>query len=243
MLNKILFLIIIFLSNIIQCITGFAGTVLAMPFSVMLVGFDMARPVLNVLGLLASVFVLVTGFRHIDKKELLKITLLMSVGIAFGIPLKNILEGSGDVLYKILGVLVIIFAVMNAYLFYSKKEPKPMPKAVEIALLLLAGVVHGIFVCGGPLLVTYASIKLTDKDRFRSTLSAVWIILNGIIAVDDLRGNVFTGEALTVMWISTVVLILAFIVGNLIFKKMSKKVFLNLTYVLMIISGISLLLR
>ena len=36
MLNEILFLVVIFLSNIIQCITGFAGTVLAMPFSVML---------------------------------------------------------------------------------------------------------------------------------------------------------------------------------------------------------------
>lgn len=243
MLNKILFLIVIFLSNIIQCITGFAGTVLAMPFSVMLVGFDTARPVLNVLGILASVFVIVTGFRHIDKKELATITLLMSVGIAFGIPLKNVLEGSGNVLYKILGVLVIVFAIMNAYLFYSKKEPKPMPKAIEISLLLVAGVVHGIFVCGGPLLVTYASMKLCDKDKFRSTLSAVWIILNGIIAVNDIRGNVFTKDALVITGISALVLVLAFTVGNLIYKKMSKKVFLNLTYILMIISGISLLLK
>ncbi len=243
MLGKILFLIVIFLSNIIQCITGFAGTVLAMPFSVMLVGFDTARPVLNILGLLASVFVLAAGFRYIDKKEFLKITFIMALGIAVGIPLKNYLSGLGAVLYKILGFLVILFAIMNAYFFYSKKERKSMPKAVEYSLLLLSGVVHGVFVCGGPLLVTYASVKLTDKDKFRSTLSAVWVILNGIIALDDLRGGVFAGEILSVTGISVLVLIFALIVGNLIYKKMSRKAFLNLTYILMVISGISLLLK
>ena len=55
MIKNILFLIVVFLTNIIQCITGFAGTVLAMPFSIMLVGYDVAKPILNVLGLLASI--------------------------------------------------------------------------------------------------------------------------------------------------------------------------------------------
>lgn len=243
MLNKILFLIVVFLSNIIQCITGFAGTVLAMPFSVMLVGFNTARPVLNVLGLLASVFVLIVGFRHIDKKEFIKISCVMALGIVCGIFLKDALSGLDSVLYKTLGILVILFAVMNACSFYSKKEQKPMPKALEIILLVLAGAVHGMFVCGGPLLVTYASVKLPEKDKFRSTLSAVWVILNGIIAVSDFRAGVFTGETISVTAVSIIVLAAALIVGNLIYKKMSRKVFLNLTYILMVISGISLLVK
>lgn len=53
----------------------------------------------------------------------------------------------------------------------------------------------------------------------------------------------FTKDALVITGISALVLVLAFTVGNLIYKKMSKKVFLNLTYILMIISGISLLLK
>lgn len=243
MLNKILFLIVVFLSNIIQCITGFAGTVLAMPFSVMLVGFDTARPVLNVLGLLASVFVFAVGFRHIDKKEFLKISGVMAVGIAAGIFLKDMLQGFDRALYITLGLLVIAFAVMNAVSFYSKKERRQMPKVLENILLLAAGTVHGIFVCGGPLLVTYASVKLPEKEKFRSTLSAVWIILNGIIAVSDFSKGAFTGGTLTVTVWSVAVLAAALILGNLIYKKMSRKAFLNLTYVLMIISGISLLVK
>ena len=50
MVRNILFFVVVFLTNIIQCVTGFAGTVLAMPFSVLLVGYDTARPILNALG-------------------------------------------------------------------------------------------------------------------------------------------------------------------------------------------------
>ena len=51
MMNYILFLLVILLTNIIQGITGFAGTILAMPPGLMLVGYPVAKPVLNVLGL------------------------------------------------------------------------------------------------------------------------------------------------------------------------------------------------
>lgn len=50
MMNYILFLLVILLTNIIQGITGFAGTILAMPPGLMLVGYPVAKPVLNVLG-------------------------------------------------------------------------------------------------------------------------------------------------------------------------------------------------
>ena len=40
MLRHIVFEVVVLITNIMQCITGFAGTVLAMPFSVMLEGYD-----------------------------------------------------------------------------------------------------------------------------------------------------------------------------------------------------------
>ena len=48
-MNTVLFYIIIFLTNVIQGITGFAGTILAMSPSLILVGYDVAKPILNVL--------------------------------------------------------------------------------------------------------------------------------------------------------------------------------------------------
>ncbi len=243
MVKNILFLLVVFLTNIIQCITGFAGTVLAMPFSVMLVGYDVAKPVLNLLGLAASVYVVATCFRHINKKELGKMTGIMLVGMAAGIWLKRFFTGNPSLLYKTLGIIVIAFALMNAVKFFRNKDDKELPEPVSVILLILSGVVHGMFVCGGPLLVTYASGKMRDKDEFRGTLSAVWILLNGILFAADIYEGYFIPSTVRLTAISVVILAGALVIGSFISKKMSRKVFLILTYILMLISGASLLIK
>ena len=237
------FLIVVFLSNIIQCVTGFAGTVLAMPFSVMLVGLDTARPVLNIMGIAASVGVIVRYHKDIDKKELLTILGVTLPGMLAGAFLKNALAGYGDLLFKILGILVILFALMNLAAFLLKKDFAEKSKALGYAFLIAGGVVHGLFVCGGPLIVSYAEVKLRETNAFRATLSAVWIVLNTIILITDTVAGSFDQEILLLTGVCLIVLIAAVLIGNRIADKLSKKAFLLLTYVLMIISGVSLLIK
>ena len=243
MIRKVLFLVVVFFTNVVQCITGFAGTVLAMPFSIRLIGLDDARSILNLLGLLASVYVAATCFRDINKKEFFRMTGVMLVGMAAGIFLKRYFSGNPSLLYKILGGIVIFFAVFSAVRFYAKKEDKPLPAPVSVILLIVSGVVHGMFVCGGPLLVVYAGGKLKDKNAFRATLSAVWIVLNGIIFATDIYDGFFALPTVKLAAVSAAVLVFALVTGNLICKKMSRSVFLQLTYILMLISGISLFVK
>lgn len=243
MINKIVFLIIVFLSNIVQCITGFAGTVLAMPFSVMTVGYDTAKPILNVLGIAASVYIVVKDYKSVNKKEFAKIVFVMLAGIAAGYFLKEYIGTDGSLLYKILGAVVIAFAVINAYRFYTKKEDKQFPSIVSGALLVVSGIVHGMFVCGGPLLVTYLGGIIKNKREFRATVSAVWIVLNTVIMLADVKAGYFNADLIVLLCASLAVLAAALVIGNIIYKKMSKSVFLQLTYALMFISGISLLVK
>ena len=243
MVKNILFLAVVFFSNVIQCITGFAGTVLAMPFSILLVGYDVAKPVLNVLALIASVYVAILCRRSIQKKALAKMCGGMVAGMAAGMALSRLFTGDPSLLYKTLGVIVIAFAVMNIVKMIRKKEEKELPAAVSFLLLAAAGVVHGMFVCGGPLLVTYANAKLRDKDAFRGTLSATWILLNGILFVSDCIGGYFVPQTVKLTLVSAAVLAAALVAGNLIAKKLSREWFLRLTYTLMLISGVSLLVK
>ena len=243
MVQEVLFYLIVLLTNIVQCITGFAGTVLAMPFSIMLVGYETAKPILNILGIVVSAVIVVTNFRKINKREFLKMTGVMAVCIIADFFIGQYFLQYKSVMYKTLGIIVILFAIINAVKFYSKKEEKPLPSLLMNIILVLSGFVHGIFVCGGPLLVTYASAKLKDKDEFRSTLSAVWVILNSIIMIEDISSGYFNKEVLIMLSISVIILTAAMTIGNILCKKMSKSVFLQITYVLMLISGISLLIK
>lgn len=243
MVRSILFGVVVFLTNVIQCVTGFAGTVLAMPFSVLLVGFDVAKPILNLLGLLASVYVVAVCFRHIRRKELAVIVGVMAAGMAAGMYLKRFFTGDPTLLYRTLGLIVIAFAVMNAALFFTKRENVRLPAPLSVLLLVAAGVVHGMFVCGGPLLVTYASGRIRQRDAFRGTISAAWILLNGILFVSDMVGGAFTPHTVKLSLVAVPILALAVFIGDRIAKKLDRRVFLILTYILMLVSGISLLIK
>ena len=247
--KDILFLLIVFVSNVIQSITGFAGTVLAMPFSIMLVGYNTAKPILNVIGIVISLGVIGLNYKSLNKKEFIKIISIMLVGMVGGYFITKQFNVSPKILYHLLGVIVLSFMLIGVFNTFSEKYRKKKAETNKktsfwaYLILVVAGVVHGMFVCGGPLLVVYASEKMKGRDEFRVTVSAVWAVLNTIILFSDLRSGYFNPKVLLLLGISIVILFGALFVGNMIFRHINKKWFMIITYVLMGISGISLLIK
>lgn len=247
--RDILFFFVVFVSNVIQCITGFAGTVLAMPFSIMLVGFDVAKPILNVLGLVVSLGVIGTNYKSLNKKEFARIIIIMLLGMAGGYFITRHLSVNAVLLYKILGIVVIVFMLIGCYHSFSKSYRKKLQSGAKrtnpllYLVLILSGVVHGMFVCGGPLLVIYASERLKGREEFRVTISAVWVVLNSVILLGDIKAGCFNTRLLLLLGISIAILFAALWVGNIIFKHINKKWFMIITYILMAISGFSLLIK
>ena len=116
-------------------------------------------------------------------------------------------------------------------------------RAAGIAVLAASGLVHGMFVCGGPLLISYLTGRIREKAAFRATISVVWIFLNGIILLTQLFSGAWSAELLKVQLISLPFLLAGMFTGGLLFKRMSQRGFMVLTYVLLLIAGISLFLR
>lgn len=250
-MSYFLFFAVILVTNIIQGITGFAGTILAMPPSLFLVGYDVAKPVLNVLGILAGVYVFITHGKHVDWKELKKVVLVMTVGILSGIFLKSMFTGNESILYKCLGIFIIVLSVQGYYQLLAKKkdtlqtEPKAAKKTgiKSYLLLISSGIVHGMFVSGGPLLIAYLSKTVKEKVSFRATISTVWIILNTIILIDDIRAGLWTISLVKTQVIAIPFFIVGMAAGTKLYKSMSQMLFMKLTYILLFISGISLLFK
>lgn len=234
---------IVLFANIIQCITGFAGTVLAMPFSVVLIGYSSAKAILNVLGIAASVGIVLTNYKHINRKEFVKIISFMLPGVIVGFFLSGKLMEAQKAMYLLLGSVVVVFALINTVKLFMNRPLKKPGNIFSAGILLAAGLIHGIFVCGGPLLVTYASREMDDTEEFRSTLSASWIVLNGIMLFSDIRNGYFDKNVLMLLAVALAILVFSVFIGNALEKHMSKKVFLILSYVLMLISGVSLLIK
>ena len=252
MTNYIVFFLVILLANIIQGITGFAGTILAMPPSLMLVGYSVAKPVLNVLGLLSGIYVFVGHREHVSWKEVKKIVAVMAVSILLGILIKGLFEGKEQLLYKLLGIFVILLSIQGGLSLRRKgadenAESRSAAQAADspfsYVILVLAGIVHGIFVSGGPLLISYLTKKIKDKVSFRATISTVWIFLNTLIMLDDIRAGFWTGGLLITQLITLPFLFAGMYIGSRLYVRMSQRFFMILTYILLFISGISLLVK
>ena len=248
-MTYIVFYVLITLCNIIHGITGFAGTVLAMPFSIMLVGYATAKPVLNWLGLVAGVYVFVGNRKHVNWKELKKIVIVMAVGILCGSFLKGFFLGTAreQFMYKALGLFIIYLSVTGMIkVFKPKQDSDNTVKASNLTNLLLAaaGLVHGIFVSGGPLLIGYLTKRgVTDKVSFRATISTCWVFLNGLILATELIGGDWTMSLAGTALIATPFMLVGMFIGGKLCAKMSQQLFLKLTYVLLFISGFSLLIK
>lgn len=231
-LRYLLFLLTIFVTNTIQVITGFAGAMLAMPPAIRLIGVSAAKVVVTVVSGASCVYVVVRCWRDIEEKELLKILALMGIGMFAGVRFFHVMKL--DILLKFYGVFIILIALKK--LFVLRKFQ--LPPGVLYLCLLAAGFIHGIFVSGGSFLVVYAVWALKDKEKFRATVSAVWMVLNSFLLFDYWKAGYFTAETNGVLALSFIPFLLAVFLGNRLVKRITMEKFLLLTYILLLASGV-----
>lgn len=236
MWDRFLFLVIVFVSNVIQVITGFAGTMLAMPPSIRLLGADQARVILNSLGLCVSLGICIHCRKKILWRKFGNIVVWMGLGMFSGVILLKFLPQ--NILLYGYGLTIIGIAFKN--MVYPDK--KVQMEKFGVPILIVAGIIHGMFVSGGALLVVYAAETIADKGHFRATISAVWVVLNTVLLMNYIYSGLFTCSTLILGIGSLVPLFLAFMVGNFLYGKISQRIFLKITYILLMISGVSIII-
>lgn len=160
----------------------------------------------------------------------------MLVGMFVGVQICRVVE-SEDILLTVYGIVIVAVALKNLCI-HSERKFSPVILGI---ILLLAGIIHGMFVSGGALLVIYATQVLKDKEEFRATVAPVWVVLNSCLMFTQMRAGLIGQADVRLILISIVPLLVATWIGKKLVKKVSQKVFLNLTYILLLISGISLI--
>ncbi|MDD3369784.1 MAG: sulfite exporter TauE/SafE family protein [Lachnospiraceae bacterium] len=235
-MNLILFQIIIFIGFGIQALTGFGGSMIAMPLCIAVAGVEISKPVITAMALYTAVLVGFEQRKNINQKEMLKISVVMLVWMAVGVWLYKIVPM--DFLKIIYGIIVVCIGLKKLLL----PDMKNVPKSVMLLALSAAGIMQGMFISGGCFLVIYAVGVLKDKQEFRGTISSVWCILDIVLLISYYFDHSFTAPALTQTLIAIIPATLATFIGALIARKIKQQTFLFISYILLVISGIVLLL-
>lgn len=165
-----------------EAMTGFGSIVIAISLGALLFPIEWLQSVLVPLNICMTGFLTWRHRRHIDLALLLRLVMpFMLVGTLVGFWLQPYLGGAG--LKLAFATLILWFSGRELWRLRSQTAVKLRPLWWSRAVIALAGVTHGLFASGGPLLVYGLAATTLDKARFRASLIVVWFSLNSLLTV------------------------------------------------------------
>lgn len=231
-IKTLLVFAILFGANLLQAITGFAGTMLSMPPVIKLIGVGESKALLNAICQISSLMIVVTGYKYVNWKIYFRIFILMALGITAGIQIFRIFPV--DSLLTFYGLLIIAVGLKKLFV----KKDITLPDWSLLFVVLAAGIIEGMFVSGGSLLVIYASAVLKDKEEFRATLAMTWLTLGFYMTtVQYMEGN-FNSHVMFLLIVGIIPVFAGTLVGTKLMRYIKQETFMKITYVLLLMAGV-----
>ena len=232
---------ILVLAHTAETILGFGATLIALALGIYLLPLETLVPMLVILGLLQSIWLVARWYRYIDWRVLLlSILPLATAGMVIGIFSREIADE--NTLKMVLGGFIIIVSLAELALLFIKKAPGGQLRwYYRVPLLIGGGIFHGLFATGGPPIVYYASRQFSAQEAFRATLSMLWLMLNVGLIIGFLVGGQLDLAKLGMTAMVLPGLVIGIIVGSLI--RVKEFWFKVLTYILLFLSGLFLLIQ
>lgn len=226
--------------------TGFGDTVIIVTVTVALnlYPLEFIVPTVVVLGFTISLYLVVRHHTGIDRRLLFrKILPVAGLGLPVGLLLFDVVNSS--VLTIVLGAVVVFFSTLELILIIKAGESvrKPMSSLQADFWLFSGGVVHGLYASGGPLIVYYAGRSIPDKRVFRSTLSALWLTLNGVMLITNLATGKLTARCAWTAVALLPALALGIVMGEWLHPRLPERSFRILVFSVLIAAGVSVLLK
>ena len=241
----LLFALVVFASYAVQTVVGFGSMLICVTLGAQLLDIREVVTLAVPISILQTGYIVVRHHGGIDRGLLFKRILpLMSVGTLIGfLAFANAAVGW---LRMGFGVMILVLAAREIWMMRNAAaaaERPPPHRAVSIAAIFGAGLIHGVFATGGPLLVYAIGREGLDKHRFRSTLSAVWLALSlvliGSFAVEG-RYDAATGMKLLVL---APAIPLGIVVGEWLHHRVDERRFKGALWVLLIAAAVSLIVK
>lgn len=234
-MTEVLFFLVILFGVFLQSSVGF-GTVVTMPLGILLMGMGVTKPVVTFIALLTGLSVLIREHRHINWRELVKMSGVMLVGVLAA----QWVAGRVKMNYLLVLYGAVVVGIGVKKLFWP--VAKPASKAVQNLALAIAGIMQGLFVSGGSFLAVYAVDRMPEKQELRATNNALWAILNTVMLTLYLTGGQVDRKVLVMGAIAVIPMILGVWLGGVFTSRIKQQTFLKLVYVILIASGIVLLI-
>jgi len=230
---------ILTLAFLTEAAIGFGSTLIVVSVAAMFVPLTTLLPTYQPLAVGLSLAVAWRERAHIDGAFLRRRVLpLMVPGLVVGMVLFRIWRA--EALLFLVGVAIAGLALVELRrLLWPPATPEGgvASRLLTAVVLLVAGVVHGLFGTSGPLVVWAASRTLEDKARFRATLSLLWLILGVTLVVGFVVDGTLTSSTLGRSAVLLPTMVLGYVLGDRVHHAVPQRAFRLGVCVLLIVAG------
>ncbi len=231
---------IVFGAMVVRGFTGFGGALLMVPLLGLVWDIRLAVVIVALVQIVTGMMLVTMGRRSVNWAILLPIVLWSSAGLVIGSLLLAKLPV--EWIARILGVTTIIIGVITlAKRIVIVQRSGRSKNIVNGAVGLSVGVLHGLIGTSGPVIVPYLQRVLPSPAQMRSTLLALFFILDVLRIGSYFQLGVISNVALHRSAVLVPVAIAGSLIGSRLHFKVSDEVFRVAVASLLIVSGALLL--
>lgn len=226
------------LAMFVQSAAGFGSALIAMPLIIQVLGLAVAAPAFALIGQTSG---LIMMLRYRDSLDWRAVSRLLAASL-LAIPLSIAVAQRIDQQLALAGLGLVMLAYAG-YTLFGPQLPEIQNPRWGYLFGFFNGLLHGAYNTGGPPLVIYGTAARWSPREFKSNIQTVFFI-NGLMVILThlLHGNI-TPRVLHAYVIMLPGLALGLLLGFLLDKRIPPELFRRAVLVLLIILGITLILR
>ena len=234
MLNDLLAVIVIIcIAAVLQSISGFGFSLLAMPLLSIFVDIQDAVVIATLCGIFTNAVHLRKDFQLVERSIARRISLSALIGMPLGVVVLSVFSATH--MRAIIGAVIVVLVFLMMRNFILKTENTN----VDIVLGAFSGLLATSVSTNGPPLVFLLQSKQLDPWRLRATLAYVFTIsgcASFIVLMIAGQGSI---EAFQYAMLSLPAMYLGTVVGRKARLRVTQEAFKRLMYVLLLATAVS----
>ncbi len=209
--------------------------VISVTIGALFTDIEVIKSVMLPLSLAMCCYLAVRYRTNIKWAALLKsVVPFMALGAIAGVAISRVAHG--DWLKCAFAIVVILLSLRELRLVFGRQEQLP-PAWVSKTAFMGGGIIHGIYLTGGPLLVYGLGALRLEKADFRATISMVWVFINSGLVAWMIYAKEINGDSITVTAWLLIPMTFGMIVGELLHHRLPERTFKIAVYSLLLLAA------
>ncbi len=235
--NMLLISAALFFAAMVKSSLGFGESLLAVPILTLVLGVQLAGPLIALIALFMTGGLLFQNWHTIDLREIRILLGAAIVGIPIGVIALKTLPAS--IATSSLGLVLVSIGLYNLF------QPNIRPVqgiGWTLGFGFASGILGGAYNVAGVPIIIYGAMRQWDPSDFRGSLQSYFLVVSLIIVSGHAVSGLWTQQLWQLIVFSTPALLLGYWIGNQISGRISESAAKIAIYIAIVILGATLIL-